>query len=212
MKSGMMSDTDPSLPGQLFIVTAPSGAGKSTLIAALLKQDPRIRLSVSHTTRAPRQGEVEGKDYHFVTRANFLTLRAENQFLEWAEVYGNFYGTTRQSLEDFQNQGLDVILEIDWQGARQVRQLYPESLGIFILPPSLETLRSRLQGRGKDDPATIEKRLSLAQDDLSHENEFEYAIINTEFDEALRDLAAILRAARCRRTCQYPRYASLLTR
>ena len=207
-----MSDTDPSLPGQLFIVTAPSGAGKSTLIAALLKQDPRIRLSVSHTTRAPRQGEVEGKDYHFVTRAKFLTLRAENQFLEWAEVYGNFYGTTRQSLEDFQNQGLDVILEIDWQGARQVRQLYPESLGIFILPPSLETLRSRLQGRGKDDPATIEKRLSLAQDDLSHENEFEYAIINTEFDEALRDLAAILRAARCRRTCQYPRYASLLTR
>ena len=207
-----MSDTDPSLPGQLFIVTAPSGAGKSTLIAALLKQDPRIRLSVSHTTRAPRQGEVEGKDYHFVTRAKFLTLRAENQFLEWAEVYGNFYGTTRQSLEDLQNQGLDVILEIDWQGARQVRQLYPESLGIFILPPSLETLRSRLQGRGKDDPATIEKRLSLAQDDLSHENEFEYAIINTEFDEALRDLAAILRAARCRRTCQYPRYASLLTR
>ncbi|EQD51278.1 guanylate kinase [Ferrovum myxofaciens] len=208
----MMSDTDPSLPGQLFIVTAPSGAGKSSLIAALLKQDPRVRLSVSHTTRAPRLGEVEGQDYHFVSPAAFLALRTENQFLEWAEVYGNFYGTTRQSLEDLQNQGFDVILEIDWQGARQVRQLYPESLGVFILPPSLETLRNRLQGRGKDDPATIEMRLSLAQDDLSHENEFEYAIINADFDEALRDLAAILRAARCRRACQYPRYASLLTR
>ncbi len=208
----MMSDPIPTSPGQLFIVTAPSGAGKSSLIAALLKQDPRVRLSVSHTTRAPRQGEIDGQDYHFVSRTTFSTLRTENQFLEWAEVYGNFYGTTRRSLEDLQNRGFDVILEIDWQGARQVRQFYPESLGIFILPPSLETLRHRLQGRGKDDPETIEKRLSLAQDDLSHENEFEYAIINADFDEALRDLAAVLRAARCRRACQYPRYASLLTR
>ncbi|WP_297504832.1 guanylate kinase [Ferrovum sp.] len=208
----MMSDPIPSPPGQLFIVTAPSGAGKSSLIAALLKQDPRVRLSVSHTTRAPRQGEIDGQDYHFVSRTTFSTLRTENQFLEWAEVYGNFYGTARRSLEDLQNRGFDVILEIDWQGARQVRQFYPESLGIFILPPSLETLRHRLQGRGKDDPETIEKRLSLAQDDLSHENEFEYAIINADFDEALRDLAAVLRAARCRRACQYPRYASLLTR
>ncbi|WP_298156585.1 guanylate kinase [Ferrovum sp.] len=207
-----MSDPIPSSPGQLFIVTAPSGAGKSSLIAALLKQDPRVRLSVSHTTRAPRQGEIDGQDYHFVSRTTFSTLRTENQFLEWAEVYGNFYGTARRSLEDLQNRGFDVILEIDWQGARQVRQFYPESLGIFILPPSLETLRHRLQGRGKDDPETIEKRLSLAQDDLSHENEFEYAIINADFDEALRDLAAVLRAARCRRACQYPRYASLLTR
>ncbi len=208
----MMSDPIPSSPGQLFIVTAPSGAGKSSLIAALLKQDPRVRLSVSHTTRAPRQGEIDGQDYHFVSRTTFSTLRTENQFLEWAEVYGNYYGTARRSLEDLQNRGFDVILEIDWQGARQVRQFYPESLGIFILPPSLETLRHRLQGRGKDDPETIEKRLSLAQDDLSHENEFEYAIINADFDEALRDLAAVLRAARCRRACQYPRYASLLTR
>ena len=208
----MMSDPIPSPPGQLFIVTAPSGAGKSSLIAALLKQDPRVRLSVSHTTRAPRQGEIDGQDYHFVSRTTFSTLRTENQFLEWAEVYGNFYGTARRSLEDLQNRGFDVILEIDWQGARQVRQFYPESLGIFILPPSLETLRHRLQGRGKDDPETIEKRLSLAQDDLSHENEFEYAIINADYDEALRDLAAVLRAARCRRACQYPRYASLLTR
>ncbi|WP_297485136.1 guanylate kinase [Ferrovum sp.] len=208
----MMSDPIPTSPGQLFIVTAPSGAGKSSLIAALLKQDPRVRLSVSHTTRAPRQGEIDGQDYHFVSRTTFSTLRTENQFLEWAEVYGNFYGTARRSLEDLQNRGFDVILEIDWQGARQVRQFYPESLGIFILPPSLETLRHRLQGRGKDDPETIEKRLSLAQDDLSHENEFEYAIINADFDEALRDLAAVLRAARCRRACQYPRYASLLTR
>ncbi|WP_298195781.1 guanylate kinase [Ferrovum sp.] len=207
-----MSDPIPSPPGQLFIVTAPSGAGKSSLIAALLKQDPRVRLSVSHTTRAPRQGEIDGQDYHFVSRTTFSTLRTENQFLEWAEVYGNYYGTARRSLEDLQNRGFDVILEIDWQGARQVRQFYPESLGIFILPPSLETLRHRLQGRGKDDPETIEKRLSLAQDDLSHENEFEYAIINADFDEALRDLAAVLRAARCRRACQYPRYASLLTR
>ena len=208
----MISDPIPSPPGQLFIVTAPSGAGKSSLIAALLKQDPRVRLSVSHTTRAPRQGEIDGQDYHFVSRTTFSTLRTENQFLEWAEVYGNYYGTARRSLEDLQNRGFDVILEIDWQGARQVRQFYPESLGIFILPPSLETLRHRLQGRGKDDPETIEKRLSLAQDDLSHENEFEYAIINADFDEALRDLAAVLRAARCRRACQYPRYASLLTR
>jgi guanylate kinase len=208
----MMPNPIHSSPGQLFIVTAPSGAGKSSLIAALLKQDPRVRLSVSHTTRAPRQGEIDGQDYHFVSRTTFSTLRTENQFLEWAEVYGNFYGTARRSLEDLQNRGFDVILEIDWQGARQVRQFYPESLGIFILPPSLETLRHRLQGRGKDDPETIEKRLSLAQDDLSHENEFEYAIINADFDEALRDLAAVLRAARCRRACQYPRYASLLTR
>lgn len=199
------------MKGQLFIISAPSGAGKSSLIAALLQQDPGVRLSVSHTTRSPRSGEVDGIAYHFVDRETFLVMRDAQQFLEWAEVYGNFYGTSKQSLQDLQAQGSDVILEIDWQGARQVRALFPDASSIFILPPSLEALHERLTQRGKDDKVTIERRLKAARDDISHEIEFDYAIINDRFDDAVADLSAILRASRCRRERQSIRYPSLFS-
>ncbi|MDA8415554.1 MAG: guanylate kinase [Betaproteobacteria bacterium] len=199
------------MKGQLFIITAPSGAGKSSLIAALLQRDPLVRLSVSHTTRPPRSGEIDGIAYHFVDREQFIALRDHNQFLEWAEVYGNYYGTSKLSLVNLQAQGSDVILEIDWQGARQVRSLFPGSTSIFILPPSLEALHNRLIQRGKDDEETIARRLQSARDDISHENEFDYAIINDRFDDAVADLSAILRASRCLRERQSIHYASLLS-
>ena len=198
--------------GDLYIVSAPSGAGKSSLIAALLQQDASARLSVSHTTRPPRAGEVNGVAYHFVSHEQFVALRDADQFLEWAEVYGNFYGTSKQAMGDLRRHGFDVILEIDWQGARQVRALFPEAHSIFILPPSLDVLRHRLITRGKDAPETIARRLAAAMEDLSHEEEFDYAIINDVFEDAVADLAAILRGSRCRRERQAQRYATLFDR
>ncbi len=196
--------------GQIFIIAAPSGAGKSSLVAALIAADPCVRLSISHTTRAPRPGEVNGREYHFVSHEVFQGMQERGEFLESAQVYGNFYGTSSADIRNSLSQGQDVVLEIDWQGARQVRALFMDAISIFILPPSLESLRERLLTRGKDPLTVIDQRLALAHEDLSHENEFDYAIINNEFAEAAKDLTAIVRAARCRRSRQYPRYAGLL--
>jgi guanylate kinase len=195
--------------GQIFIVAAPSGAGKSSLVAALIAADPLVSLSISHTTRPPRPGEVDGREYHFVSKELFDAMRAGGEFLESAEVYGNYYGTSATDIRDTLKQGRDVVLEIDWQGARQVRALFTDAVSIFIVPPSLNALRQRLLARGKDSPEVIERRLAQAREDLSHENEFNYAIINNEFAEAAKDLTAIVRAARCRRDRQFPLYAEL---
>jgi guanylate kinase len=196
-----------STKGNLFIVAAPSGAGKSSLVNALLALDPKIWLSVSHTTRAPRPGEQEGREYYFLDVTEFKAREQNGEFLEWAEVYGNYYGTSHHQLEKQLQAGFDVVLEIDWQGARQVRARFPEAVGIFILPPSMEVLRQRLTLRGTDSSEVVERRLAAASEDIRHENEFDYAIINEEFTEAVKDLAAIVRAHRCLRFRARPTYA-----
>ncbi len=198
------------MSGQIFIISAPSGAGKSSLVSALVAADSGVKLSISHTTRPPRPGEAHGREYHFVTHEVFLRMRERGEFLESAEVYGNHYGTSAKDIQESLARGMDVVLEIDWQGARQVRALFTQAISIFILPPSLQALRERLLARGKDSPEVIQKRLALAQDDLDHESEFEYAIINDHFTEAAKDLTAIVRASRCRRSRQYPRYVDLI--
>jgi guanylate kinase len=194
----------------LIVVTAPSGAGKTSLVGELLERDPNVRLSMSYTTRAPRPGEVDGVDYHFVGRAQFEKMIGAGEFLEHADVYGNYYGTSRRWIEQELGGEHDVLLEIDWQGARQVRTLFPHMVGVFILPPSLETLRTRLEGRGKDPPEAIAKRLASARDEVSHVLEFEYIIVNERFEVAVNDLVAIVRAARVSRAQQAVRLASLL--
>ena len=196
--------------GNLFVVVAPSGAGKTSLVAALLKEEPNIRLSISHTTRSPRQGEVHGREYHFVDRPSFETMIAAGEFLEHADVYGNYYGTSRKWIEEQLEGDHDVLLEIDWQGARQVRSLFPGMVGIFILPPSLPELRKRLLSRGKDAPEAIERRMSSAREEISHVLEFEYIIVNERFEAALADLVSIVRAARVSRAQQALRLASRL--
>jgi guanylate kinase len=182
--------------GSLFIVSAPSGAGKTSLVAALVAQMPNVCISVSHTTRAMRPGEEEGVNYHFTDRESFLRLVADGRFLEHAEVFGNLYGTSADWVEQKLAEGLDVILEIDWQGAVQVRHLVPEATSIFILPPSLTELEKRLRGRGQDDDAVIAHRLSGAQEEMAHYAEFDYLVVNDTFDHALGDLKAILHASR----------------
>ncbi|SFO00965.1 guanylate kinase [Formivibrio citricus] len=182
--------------GNIYVVTAPSGAGKTTLVRALLAADHKVQLSVSFTTRAPRTGEVNGKDYNFVSREEFERMIAASALLEHAEVFGNYYGTSQPWIESMLSQGQDILLEIDWQGAQQVRRLLPEAIGIFILPPSIATLEERLRGRGKDSEEVILRRLSAAREEISHVDEFDYVIINDHFDEALRDLVAIVRAER----------------
>ena len=182
--------------GSLFIVSAPSGAGKTSLVAALVAQMPNVCISVSHTTRAMRPGEEEGVNYHFTDRESFLKLVADGRFLEHAEVFGNLYGTSADWVEQKLAEGLDVILEIDWQGAVQVRHLVPEATSIFILPPSLSELEKRLRGRGQDDDAVIAHRLSGAQEEMAHYAEFDYLVVNDTFDHALGDLKAILHASR----------------
>ena len=185
--------------GRLFVVVAPSGAGKTSLVSALLGEEPRIRLSVSFTTRAPRPGEADGRDYHFVSRERFEAMVAAGDFLEHANVYGNLYGTARSAVAAQLAAGDDVMLEIDWQGARQVRALFPGLVGIFILPPSVDALRARLTARGKDSPEVITRRLAAAREDISHVLEFEYIIVNDRFDAALADLRSVVRAARLAR-------------
>lgn len=182
--------------GNIYVVTAPSGAGKTTLVRALLAADERIQLSVSFTTRQPRTGEVNGKDYCFVSRAEFERMIADASLLEHADVFGNYYGTSQEWIESMLVQGQDILLEIDWQGAQQVRRLLPEAIGIFILPPSLMVLEERLRGRGKDSEEVIVRRLSAAKEEISHVDEFDYIIINDQFDAALRDMLAIVRAER----------------
>lgn len=192
--------------GVLFIVSAPSGAGKTTLVRGLLERDPQIGLSVSHTTRAARPGEVEGVAYHFVSMERFEAMRAAGDFLEWAQVHGNFYGTSRRWIEDRLGAGHDVLLEIDWQGAQQVRRLFPESVGIFILPPSLEALAHRLTGRASDAPEVIERRLAAAREEISHLHEFDFVIINNILSQALDEMVTVAGAARLLRTSQMARH------
>ena len=182
--------------GNIYVIAAPSGAGKSTLVNALCKLDPQVQLSVSHTTRAMRPGEVDGVNYFFVTTADFQTMIATSEFLEYAQVYENYYGTNINTIKQFLATGKDIILEIDWQGAQQIRKLFHEAVLIFILPPSLPILAERLKKRNTDSANVIEKRLSVAMDDISHAPEFDYLIINDSFDAALQDLCSIIRAPR----------------
>jgi guanylate kinase len=196
--------------GNLFVIAAPSGAGKTSLVDALLKQDTNIRLSISYTTRAPRPGEVDGREYHFVDRATFERMIAAGDFLEHANVYGNYYGTSRRWIEEQLEGDQDVLLEIDWQGARQVKRLFPRMVGISIVPPSLDELRRRLQGRGKDAPEVIEKRMAGAREELSHVLEFSYIIVNERFEAALSDLQAVVRASRVTCAQQEVRLAKLI--
>lgn len=182
--------------GRLFMVTAPSGAGKSSLVSALLEHDTSIQLSISHTTRAPRPGEANGREYHFVSVPEFLERQARGEFLESALVHGNHYGTSRIWIEQQMAAGKDVLLEIDWQGARQVREKFAGTVGIFILPPSIEALQERLIQRGTDSQATITRRLMGAGAEIAHAPEFEFIIINDDFDTALMQLRSIVTAAR----------------
>ena len=184
--------------GQLLIVSAPSGAGKTSLIKALMEQDQRVEVSVSHTTRPQRPGEVEGVNYFFISTETFHEMREAGAFFEFAEVFGHFYGTSLTQLEARLSDGADVILEIDWQGAQQVRKLLPDSAWLFILPPSLEALKSRLQARGQDAEDTIDLRMRAARDEMSHWDEADYLIINDQFDVALEALQALVRSLRLR--------------
>ncbi len=186
------------MSGNLFVVSAPSGAGKSSLVKALLARDPHIHVSVSHTTRTPRPGEINGREYHFIDRGTFTIMQARGEFLESAEVYGNFYGTSQVGIAAQRAAGSDILLEIDWQGAERIRTLVPEAIGIFILPPSLAALKNRLEGRGQDSAEIIAGRLAAAQDDIAHANAFDYVLINDVFETALEDLLAICRSQRQR--------------
>ncbi len=186
------------MSGKLFVITAPSGAGKTSLIEAVMREDPSLKISVSYTTRAPRPGEKDGVDYHFVNEPTFLAMRGRGEFLESAEVHGNHYGTARQVILDAVKRGEHLILEIDWQGAQQVRKLYPGCVGIFILPPSIEELERRMRARGQDTDEVIRRRVANAREELSHAGEFQYAIINKDFDTAKHELADILRKERAK--------------
>lgn len=195
--------------GSLFIVAAPSGAGKSSLVSALLAQEPAIKLSISCTTRAPRPGEQHGREYFFIGETEFLERQARGEFLESAQVHGNYYGTSRTVIEEQTQAGRDVLLEIDWQGARQVRTQFPEAVGVFILPPSLAVLEQRLRTRGQDSDEVIARRVQAAGGEIAHAAEFDYVIINDSFETALSQLAAIARATRCRYRQQAARHGSL---
>ena len=184
------------MPGNLFIVTAPSGAGKSSLVKALLESDPGIQLSISYTTRQPRPGEENGVHYHFVGVDQFREMLNRGDFLESAEVYGNYYGTSQPWIEDRIRAGHDLLLEIDWQGAAQVRKLFPAALSLFILPPSLAELKRRLEGRGQDSAEVIARRLAAAREDISQAYSFDYLVVNDDFETALADIRAIVRARR----------------
>ena len=195
--------------GSMLMVVAPSGAGKSSLVNALLKQDQDIGLSVSFTTRAPRPGEVNGREYNFLSEAEFLARQEVGDFLEWAKVHGNYYGTSKSWIESQMKNGRDVILEIDWQGARQVQAIIPEAIWIFILPPSIQALQDRLLHRAQDDEATIQKRVAAAKEELTHVTEADYLIINDDFETALAELNQVVLASRLRKGSQLARYQKL---
>ncbi|WP_027857522.1 guanylate kinase [Marinobacterium jannaschii] len=196
--------------GTLYVISAPSGAGKTSLVKALLERDPQVVVSVSHTTRDARPGEVNGKDYNFVAMAEFDQMIGQNAFLEYAEVFTNKYGTSRLWVEEQLDKGLDVILEIDWQGAEQVRKLMPACESVFIIPPSREALRSRLEGRGQDASDVIDYRMSQAIGEMSHYAEFGYLVVNDDFAGALEQLHAIFIANRQQAEKQHQRHAELL--
>ena len=176
----------------LFIIAAPSGCGKTSLVKALLGSSSKLSVSVSHTTRKPRKGEINGENYHFVSKERFSEMVSNNDFVEFAEVFGNMYGTARSNIKEKLDANIDIILEIDWQGARQVRENMPNSISIFILPPSKNVLLQRLTDRGQDDEETISKRMKNSESEMSHYDEFEYLVINDQFDSALNDLKAII--------------------
>ena len=193
--------------GSLFVVSAPSGAGKSSLVNALLNRDSGISLSISHTTRAPRPGEVNGQHYHFVDVASFQAMQAQDGFLEHAHVHGNYYGTSKSWIESKMEADEDVLLEIDWQGAAQVMKLVPSAVSIFILPPSMAELERRLRGRGTDAEEVIIKRLAAAETELAQASMYDYVILNDNFETALDELSAIVVASRCRFVQQHVRHA-----
>lgn len=198
--------------GSLIIVSAPSGAGKSSLIAALIKElgHERVQVSISHTTREPRPGEINGQHYHFVQHNQFKQLIAEEAFYEWAEVFGNYYGTSAAAIEEQLAAGVDVFLDIDWQGAQQIRKMTADVTGIFILPPSKEELETRLRQRGQDSDEVIAGRMAKAQTEISHYTEYDYVIVNDNFEQALANLKAIVIASRLRRAGQEMRHKAIL--
>ena len=194
------------------MIVAPSGAGKSSLVDALLKDDPGLKLSLATTTRAPRPGEVDGKNYRFVSKDEFIRERDQNLFLEWAEVHGHFYGTSKPWIQSQMQAGSDVMLEIDWQGAQQIRQLIPSVQWIFIFPPSITALEERLRKRGQDDEATIQRRLAAAHIELQHAHEADFIVVNDSFEQALMDLKHILASSRLRSGPSMARNPALLKR
>ncbi len=198
------------MSGSLFIVSAASGTGKTSLVQALRRGQDRLRVSISHTTRAPRPGEEDGVHYHFTDHARFEAAIAAGEFLEHARVFGQLYGTSRRSVETLLAADFDVLLEIDWQGAAQIKRLFAASVAIFILPPSLDALAERLRKRAQDSDSVIAERLQQAQDDMRHCREFDYIIVNDDFEQALADLHAVTAAARLRQALQCQRQASLL--
>ena len=187
-----------SMPGILFVVSAPSGAGKTTLVKLLLERDRQVRHSISCTTRPPRSGEQDGREYHFVDIAAFCAMRDRGEFIEWAEVHGNFYGTSRVWIESQMQAGCDMLLEIDWQGAQQMRKQFPEAVSIFILPPSIAELERRLRNRGSDSEDVIARRVAGALGEMRHVGEFDFVIINKDLDMALGELRAAVCASRLR--------------
>ncbi|UCH46807.1 MAG: guanylate kinase [Betaproteobacteria bacterium] len=198
------------MKGNVIIVSAPSGAGKTSLVKELVARDPAAHISVSYTTRPRRPGETDGVDYHFVDADTFERMLEAGEFLESASVHGNMYGTGQKWVEQQRVQGVDIVLEIDWQGAKQVRKLIPEAIGIFVLPPSVQTLRGRLTKRAQDSEAVIATRLAAAQSEVAHVHEFDYVIINAEFGDAVEDLISIVRSARLRLATQLDRNQALI--
>lgn len=207
----MPHSTTPTAIGNLIVVAAPSGAGKTSLVAATLDAMPSVQLSVSHTTRPMREGEVNGKDYHFTDVKSFQQLVADDGFVEHAEVFGNFYGTSKMALQEPLKSGHDIILEIDWQGALLIKQAFPDAIRVFILPPSIEALRDRLENRGKDSEEVIKRRMIEARDQVIHYREFDYLIVNDDFDKAVGELKGLIQASRLRLTAQQSRYKTLIS-
>ena len=197
--------------GDLFIISAPSGAGKTSLVKSLLQSDLGLNLSISHTTRSPRSSEVDGEDYHFVSQETFQRMLNNGEFLESAEVYGNFYGTSEKWIHEKISAGQDIVLEIDCQGAKQVQRIFTRSIGIFILPPSLEALAMRLNSRGQDNPEVIQKRLAAAREEVSHIHDFDYIVINNQLEYALHELVCIIKAERLRKHRQLIKYHALIS-
>ena len=196
--------------GQLYVISAPSGAGKTSLVKALLESTPNLQVSVSHTTRAIRPGETDGVNYHFVDESEFTSIRDAHGFFEWAQVFGNFYGTSRHAIQERLAEGIDIVLEIDWQGARQVKMLVDDAVSIFVLPPSTAALRKRLTDRGQDDDEIIEGRMQAARDELAHYDEADFIVLNDDFEIALQDLQSIIRAQRLSQQVQSRELTSVI--